>query len=418
MSDERWQRLMESPLDDDGPRPLRWIAAGLGLAVVLGAAVFLLRGDEVAPPPTATTSGAAPAAATTEPVATTGSSAVTEPTAQPGPAPRVLYEAVYEPGSGQVLVVGGAEMPALGRPGEALAETWGYDPATGGWTDHSAGMHPSGRAGHALAVDGAAGVVVLFGGADVPRRTCGVSGPCPQEALGDTWTFDAAAGRWSQQQPSRAPSPRYGAAMAYDEESQMLVLFGGAVRSASSFVNDPLGDTWTYDVATDTWTELSPAASPPARAWHRMAYDPGRDRILMFGGGAPGEADGLVWAYDANANSWESFTATAPAARWGAAVAFDQQSDRLVVVGGEGPVVRSLGEAGTATTIDFLADVWVFDPATDSWEGRNLLEHPTWWIAGAWDPGTDRIVTLVFDTTGSYDTESDTWAFDDPPDVG
>jgi N-acetylneuraminic acid mutarotase len=203
--------------------------------------------------------------------------------------------------------------------------------------------------------------------------------------------------------------------MAYDTESQVLVLFGGAVRVGSAFVNQPFGDTWAYDVAADSWTELAPAVSPPARAWHRMAYDPGSDRILLFGGGAPGGTDGLVWAYDANANTWEPFEATGPNPRWGGAVAFDEQSRKLIVVGGRGPVARSLGDAGTATEIVFLGDVWLFDPRADSWEGRDLLDDPAFWLSAAWDPATDRTVTF-YGATFAYDVESDTWESQGPPD--
>src|SRR5574337_1256885 len=57
-------------------------------------------------------------------------------------------------------------------------------------------------------------------------------------------------GRWRRLAPKTAPSPRAGAAMAYDATRQTTVLFSGAKADA---------DTWTWDGFT--WTRQSPAMS-------------------------------------------------------------------------------------------------------------------------------------------------------------
>ena len=44
-------------------------------------------------------------------------------------------------------------------------------------------------------------------------------------------------------------------------------------------------DTWAYDPATNTWTDLNPSgAQPPARSMFGMAYDSSKDRVVLFGG--------------------------------------------------------------------------------------------------------------------------------------
>ena len=51
--------------------------------------------------------------------------------------------------------------------------------------------------------------------------------------------------------------------MAYDPSTQRVILFGGGTPTA--FFND----TWAYDPAANTWTELSPSGTlpPPRRAF-------------------------------------------------------------------------------------------------------------------------------------------------------
>jgi hypothetical protein len=86
--------------------------------------------------------------------------------------------------------------------------------------------------------------------------------------LGDTWTFDLATRRWRDMQPKPAPSARELHAMSYDEALGVVVLYGG--RAGTS-----LADTWVYDAGRNTWTEL-PASDTgaPAMHHHSMAYDP------------------------------------------------------------------------------------------------------------------------------------------------
>ena len=93
----------------------------------------------------------------------------------------------------------------------------------------------------------------------------------------------AATETWVRQYPpphARLASPpaRAGASMAYDAQIGKVVLFGG---------RDPGGarnDTWTYDVATNTWKRQFPSTSPPARSSASMAYDAQSNLIVLFGG--------------------------------------------------------------------------------------------------------------------------------------
>jgi hypothetical protein len=51
------------------------------------------------------------------------------------------------------------------------------------------------------------------------------------------------------------------------------------------------------------WQEMSPAAAPSARQAHAMAYDAQSDQIILFGGLGPSGPLGDTWAYDCGTNT-------------------------------------------------------------------------------------------------------------------
>ena len=72
--------------------------------------------------------------------------------------------------------------------------------------------------------------------------------------------------------------------MAFDPAINKMVLFGGYGGKYPNF--QLFSDTWTYDGTT--WTQESPATSPPAQRGS-MVYDPALGKIVLFGG-ANGQA--------------------------------------------------------------------------------------------------------------------------------
>jgi hypothetical protein len=62
--------------------------------------------------------------------------------------------------------------------------------------------------------------------------------------LGPPLSVSAAGTTWTQQSPATSPPARYSASMAYDSASSSVVLFGGF-----NTVNR-LADTWTWDGTT------------------------------------------------------------------------------------------------------------------------------------------------------------------------
>jgi hypothetical protein len=153
-----------------------------------------------------------------------------------------------------------------------------------GWMPVVTGERPSARMDSAVAYDLGLSRAVLFGGAvELPDSTSWVAGS-------DTWLWDGSA--WSEAQVNQRPPGRYGHSMAYDEQRQVVVLFGGRTTFGG------LADTWEWN--GEQWLPRYPYSSPPARWNHRLIYDTKRQRILLYGGYFK-EGDN-EWFYD---DAWE-----------------------------------------------------------------------------------------------------------------
>ena len=106
----------------------------------------------------------------------------------------------------------------------------------------------------------------------------GASSPGGGGLLSETWTWDGSG--WTQQSPSASPPARAYAVEAYDTVTGTTVLTGGAGDGAA------LSDTWTWN--NTTWSSVDPSSSPPARVGAAGAYDAGGRQLVVFGGAGKG----------------------------------------------------------------------------------------------------------------------------------
>ncbi len=182
--------------------------------------------------------------------------------------------------------------------GGAEIETWAYDPDTNTWENRGALNPPPARWGSRMAYDAESDVAVLFGGSDLYTG----------EPLGDTWAYDYESNTWTHLQPLNSPPPHHFTDLAYHEANDRIVMFGGFDFVDGAYVL--LNDTWAFDVNTNTWTELNPAAPPAPRAYHTLAYESRSGKIVMFGGildetNWPYEpAIDETWVFDLDAVVW------------------------------------------------------------------------------------------------------------------
>jgi hypothetical protein len=142
----------------------------------------------------------------------------------------------------------------------------------------------------------------------------------------ETWRWDGAA--WTEANPAHKPRQRLAPAMAYDAGRQRLVVFGGT--ALTTFRND----TWEFD--GEDWAPMSPANKPAIRAQAGMVYEAKRERVLLFGGCNSDECYnnlGDTWAYDGA--DWAPLSpAHSPSPRNGGAMFYDPQMELVVYYGG------------------------------------------------------------------------------------
>jgi N-acetylneuraminic acid mutarotase len=194
--------------------------------------------------------------------------------------PRLGASMAYNSNTGKVFFFGGTDMATW------YNELWSYDPVLNTWTrlgppeeeeddDTTTSLAPDstvpvGRSDAGLAFDPRSGKLILFGGMDADYA-----------CVDDTWSYDPVTNKWTRLTPEgESPAARSAHAMAYDQHSGKVILFGGIDSQFTCY-----NDTWAYDVKANTWTNLAPAGdSPPARGRTSMVYASGVDMLILFGG--------------------------------------------------------------------------------------------------------------------------------------
>jgi hypothetical protein len=235
------------------------------------------------------------------------------------PSARSSSAMAYDPTTGTVVLFGG------GGSATTLNDTWLWDGVT--WTQQFPPVSPPARSGNqSMVYDAAAGTVVLFGGysSSIGKPTGGVP-------LGDTWVWNGRTKTWTQKFPATSPSARR-APLAYDPITRTVVLFGGD-NGGGDCCNIYYNDTWTWNGLT--WTQQSPATSPPGRTEHSLAYDAGLGQVIVHGGYFdPGNGLTDTWAW--SGRKWTQLNlSNEPGGRWGSGMDFDPLSDGLLLFGGE-----------------------------------------------------------------------------------
>jgi N-acetylneuraminic acid mutarotase len=402
MKDDPLSELLRSPLDDQPLARTRraWITIGAALLVAALVAIVVVvwggrRSDDGESSTTAAAEGAsttvaAGGASTTATVggsstsAAEGMSTTTQVEATAGyPEDRVYAHLVAT--SAGILLFGGLD-PVQHLNGVRFDDVWRYDGATGEWWEIEPSGGPVPRAGAAMAYDAGSGVVVLFGGA---IGSCAY--PSCSENLDDTWVYDPAASTWEQRSPAASPPARHGHTLAYDAQSDRVVLFGG--DTGAQWLND----TWAYDTDTDTWVEVPTAEAPRPVAQQAMAYDPVADLVVLWGGAE--REDSEVWTFDLEAAAWASLTPDpSPEPAWDACLVWEAASEQMLLIGGEGPTTVQISEAISARVIGRRNEVWALDLQAGTWALLGRLPEPVAAHACATDAESATVLIWNADT--------------------
>ncbi len=269
---------------------------------------------------------------------------------------------VFDPATNQMIVFGGAIAPT--GPFVNTNAVWRLTGANGLGEDPPAwikvapdGPSPAPRRSPRAVYDSVNNRMIVFGGGK------GATSPCTNEV----WVLDNANGlpanpAWIRLSPSGgSPAPRIHLSAVYDQANNRLIVYGGY----NCFSAATYGDVWVLDNAngmggTPAWTQLTPSGGAPNRDSHEAFYDPGTNRMIVFGGRttAPGLRNDVWVLTNANglggAPSWYQVAPTGPLPSPRAVVngAYDEALNQFFIFGGTGPENQN--------------EVWVLSNANDA----------------------------------------------------
>lgn len=241
---------------------------------------------------------------------------------------------------------------------------WSAPPSSCGegwrWVDNA---EPTARWGHAVALDTARNVIVLYGG---------LGGET------DTWEYTPrpdGTGTW-RRTATQGPGPKANAAMVYDASRGCTVLMGGFYAPIAGFPEYLTSNqVWEYrsDGVTGVWTRSS-GSLPQPRESLQAVYDVSRSTIVAYGGLSSGNGSTDVLERGPGSDQWTVVTPqTSPGPQRGHAMAFDSvRNATYLVAGGSGTV-----------------QVWVWSPSATP---------PAWTLVNAANPPGSRFrMGLAFD---------------------
>ena len=230
------------------------------------------------------------------------------------PSPRTGHKMVYDSVRKKIVLFGGKDASHA-----FFGDTWEWDVQTRVWTQRFPATSPKARAYFAMAFDSVRGVVVLQGGRQAWNGDEKDFSPSTWEWNGNNWNYRTGSG----------PGKRERHEMVFDSQRQEMVLFGGC--KGASFTYD---DTWVWNGVG--WNQRTPATNPDMRCSYAMAYDAGRNRVVMQGG--MDKWDDGYWDYDEtwewNGNNWSLVSTGGPKRRSEHSMVYDSARGVVVCFGG------------------------------------------------------------------------------------
>ncbi|MHA2296871.1 MAG: Kelch repeat-containing protein [Candidatus Hodarchaeales archaeon] len=303
------------------------------------------------------------------------------------PEARLSHDMVYDESNQQVILFGGM----LTSQGPELRDTWLFNCTSDTWVELEFGYteKPSSMFDHSMVYDSINQQVILTGGWS-----------------GETWIFDPQDIEWTKVSSVTHPSSRNSAGMYFDPVNEKVILFGGYLEDDSK-----ADDTWIFDTANNTWTEVFPSnEKPTGRYGHSLVYDSVNQRGLLFGGRTT-VTQNDTWAYDYSSNSWTLLHPTQnPEARYWHDAVFDANNQNMFLFGGDGGGVLNNG----VWTDRSKNDVWMFNTQNDQWTeiSPEIQLVPRSNHAMVYDSLNQRIILFGGMGNDYSDSYGDTWAYD------
>jgi hypothetical protein len=272
--------------------------------------------------------------------------------------PRVECAMAFDPVNGLMVYFGGYTSTVPGRRND----TWVYDLSLNTWTEKTTSVHPSAREYCKMAYDTAKGEMVLFGGSGAST------------IYNDTWRYNCTTNVWTNVSPAVSPPPLSQYSIAYDQNIQRTVLFGGWSFSVGTM--NYTNATWWYDSLNNTWTNKTASYGPAARCMAAMTYDKGNRACVLHGGTSSDSTQENIlndtWIYTGSNNTWEKrvYNSSSPSNRWESAIAYDSSNGVVVLYGG--------GEVNGNQYNGVLPvnDTWIYNVSSNKWTNKTQSFGP------------------------------------------
>ncbi len=247
------------------------------------------------------------------------------------PAPRLGFDAVYDPVAHQMVIY-------AGQAAGFFNDTWTLNLTTLEWRDVSPpnASRPKARYGHGAVFDPVSRSLVQFAGFTEESRR-----------FQDTQSFSLATNTWQDWTPSGAkPEVRCLLTSAFDRTNRKMMIYGG---QRSGF----LDDLWAFDLASRTWENLTVSPRPSGRLFTSSFVD--RDgRFIVFGGSSASGNLNELQSFNFQTRQWTQLNiANPPSKRNGALTAYIESENRFIVFGGSGDngLLNDVWELRSATAL-------------------------------------------------------------------
>ena len=211
------------------------------------------------------------------------------------------------------------------------------------------------------------------------------------------WTFNPNTKVWAEKPNSSwncvpvCPEGRSVHSMVYDDYNKKFIVFGGYLVTGHTFETN---ETWTYDLATNTWLRLDfgSQAIPGPRHWGSLEYNPDDQSTYLFGGHynngkCPGDIMyNDLWRLDISGTTptWTKLSPAddpvhgKPSPRQSDLI-YNTAEDRFYIIGGKselGPLPGSPCVSGNVNTREtYSNDIWRYDPTGNEW--TNIQDNQT-----------------------------------------
>jgi N-acetylneuraminic acid mutarotase len=294
------------------------------------------------------------------------------------PSPRTLARMAWDvPNNVGVLFGGRGNFDQATGLQHSSDETWLWNGAR--WLQRFPVTKPPARAAHSMVFDSTRNRVVMFGGRQEPANR-----DLTAAFLNDTWVWKD--DNWTRIESAENPGPRHYAAMAYDSDRDVIVLYGGNEYAADGRTIVSGWETWEFDGSQ--WHFISDDA--PKVAKPLLAYDAARKEMILLGLNDVGLTR-LQYRYDTTQKTWVEYPSatTLPTCVNEGHLIYQEHRGRLAFFGGI-----------CVTATPTAEEVWEWDGAnwakiTSSATGRIVGQ------ASAYDPLRDSMVTFGGTAAGS-----------------